>query len=73
MEDNSDWLGLSEEKTLEPNLKICDPHHHFWEFRDDQTQSRYLLDDILVDINSGHNIVSTVYTSMSLGVHDGRS
>lgn len=61
MEDNSDWLRLSEENVLEPNLKICDPHHHFWEFRDDQTQSRYLLDDILADINSGHNIVSTVY------------
>lgn len=61
MEDNSDWLGQSDEKALEPNLRICDPHHHFWEFRNDQTQSRYLLDDILADINGGHNIVSTVY------------
>ena len=25
---NNDWLALSEEPTLEPELPICDPHHH---------------------------------------------
>src|SRR6185436_13379678 len=26
----NDWLALTQEPTLEPELPICDPHHHFW-------------------------------------------
>src|SRR5262252_10148062 len=41
----TDWLALTQEPTLEPEIPICDPHHHFW---DRQLQSmpyqRYLLD-----------------------------
>ena len=29
----NDWLALTEEPTLEPEIPICDPHHHFWDFR----------------------------------------
>ena len=58
---NADWLALTTEEALEPELPICDPHHHLWEFRADQPEPRYLLDDILADTNSGHNIVSTVF------------
>src|SRR5438034_9406713 len=29
----NDWLALTEEPTLEPEIAICDPHHHFWDFR----------------------------------------
>src|SRR4029450_13937570 len=29
----NDWLALTPEPTLEPELPICDPHHHLWEFR----------------------------------------
>jgi len=61
MGNNSDWLAQTVEAALEPDLPICDPHHHLWEFRDDQPEPRYLLDDILADTNSGHNIVSTVF------------
>jgi len=61
MEKHDDWLALTVEETLEPNLPICDPHHHLWEFKTEHTQPRYLLDDILVDLKSGHNIVSTVF------------
>ena len=61
MGNNDDWLALTVEEALEPDLPICDPHHHLWEFRDDQPEPRYLLDDILADTNSGHNIVSTVF------------
>ena len=25
-----DWLVLTTEETLEPDIPICDPHHHFW-------------------------------------------
>ena len=31
----NDWLALTPEPTLEPELPICDPHHHFWDFRTD--------------------------------------
>jgi predicted TIM-barrel fold metal-dependent hydrolase len=29
----NDWLALTQEPTLEPEIPICDPHHHFWDFR----------------------------------------
>ena len=28
-----DWLARTQESTGEPGLPICDPHHHFWDFR----------------------------------------
>ena len=58
---NLDWLKQNSEPILEPNLPICDPHHHLWEFRHDRVAHRYLLNDILADVNAGHNIVSTVF------------
>ena len=30
---DADWLALTPEPTLEPELPICDAHHHLWEFR----------------------------------------
>ena len=45
------------EDVLEPELAICDPHHHLW----DHPGNRYLLDELLEDISSGHNVVSTVF------------
>jgi len=58
---NYDWLKLTIEETLEPELPICDPHHHLWEFRPQRVAHRYLFDEILDDIYSGHNVVSTVF------------
>src|SRR4030095_9095733 len=29
----NDWLALTQEPALEPEIPICDPHHHFWDFR----------------------------------------
>jgi len=58
---NLAWLGCTVEESLEPDLPICDPHHHLWEFRQDRVAHRYLLDDVLLDLNAGHNIVSTVF------------
>jgi predicted TIM-barrel fold metal-dependent hydrolase len=52
-----DWLDRRREDVLEPALPIVDPHHHLWQ-RPDWT---YLLDDLLADTNSGHNIVATVF------------
>ncbi|TMJ73172.1 MAG: amidohydrolase, partial [Alphaproteobacteria bacterium] len=30
---NESWLGKVKEEALEPDLPICDPHHHLWDFR----------------------------------------
>jgi L-fuconolactonase len=51
------WLDRRKEPILEPELPIIDPHHHLWE----RPGWRYLLPDLLVDLNSGHNIVATVF------------
>ena len=57
-----DWLALTPEPTLEPELPICDPHHHFWDFRTDRIPyQRYLLHDLAADIHSGHHVRSTVF------------
>ncbi|MDZ7685487.1 MAG: amidohydrolase family protein [Gammaproteobacteria bacterium] len=55
--NKSAWLEQVSEEILEPDLPICDPHHHLW----DHPGSRYLLDEILGDIGDGHNVVSTVF------------
>lgn len=57
MPDSTDWLNQVQEETLEPGRRICDPHHHLW----DRGGNRYLLDELLADTGSGHNIVSTVF------------
>ncbi len=58
---NAQWLSQVEEETLEPDLPICDPHHHLWEFRDERVAHRYLLDEMLADMYCGHNVRSTVF------------
>ncbi|WP_181360583.1 amidohydrolase [Variovorax sp. WS11] len=51
-----DWLASREEEALEPALPIVDSHHHLY----DRPGSRYLLDDLLRDLNCGHNVRATV-------------
>jgi predicted TIM-barrel fold metal-dependent hydrolase len=53
------------EEALEPDLPICDPHHHLWDYPD----SRYLVDEFLDDLNGGHNITDTVYVECRHGWH----
>ena len=57
----NDWLAKTVEPALEPDLPICDPHHHFWDGRDDRVEPRYMLAELLADTDSGHNIASTVF------------
>ena len=58
----NDWLALTQEPTLEPELPICDPHHHFWDGRTDRIPyQRYLLHELIADIHCGHNVRSTVF------------
>ena len=58
----NDWLGLTQEEVLEPELPICDPHHHLWDQRPERIPyQRYLLPELLADVNQGHNVRSTVF------------
>lgn len=58
---NHAWLQQRTEAALEPELPICDPHHHLWDLRSGATQPRYLLEEMLADLAGGHNIVSTIF------------
>ena len=52
------WLAKQPaEPILDPDLPIIDTHHHFWERPD----HRYLLDELLADLNTGHKIEATVF------------
>src|SRR5437867_11436942 len=58
----NDWLALTQEPTLEPQIPICDPHHHFWDFRTERLPyQRYLLHELAADVTCGHNVRSTVF------------
>jgi predicted TIM-barrel fold metal-dependent hydrolase len=64
------------EAILEPDLPIIDPHHHLWDRRATpapegppkhgfeallRLSPRYLLDELLGDLQSGHKVIGTVY------------
>ena len=52
------WLAKQEkEAILEPELPIIDTHHHLW----DRGGWTYLLPELLADLDTGHNIVATVF------------
>ena len=59
---DNDWLALTDEPALEPGLPLCDPHHHFWDGRPQSIPyQRYLLQELMGDLGSGHNVRSTVF------------
>jgi len=65
------------ESILEPDLPIIDPHHHLWDWPPAlfanrpvpqhgfdaviRRAMRYLLPELLTDLNTGHNIRATVF------------
>jgi predicted TIM-barrel fold metal-dependent hydrolase len=68
--------GTQSETILEPELPIVDPHHHLWDRRAVvpslppprhgfehiiRRVPRYLLDELLADMRSGHHVRATVY------------
>lgn len=56
------WLAQTQEDIIEPDLPICDPHHHFWDFRTERAPfERYLLHELSDDVEGGHNVISTVF------------
>lgn len=56
-------VATAREVPLDAELAICDAHHHLWE----RPPSGYLLDDLLQDLRSGHNVVSTVAIECGYG------
>ncbi|MBS0278871.1 MAG: amidohydrolase family protein [Proteobacteria bacterium] len=68
---------MSTEQILEPDLPIVDPHHHLWDRPTEVLKNlpplehgfmdiirevpRYLLDELLADLKSGHNVKGTIY------------
>ena len=52
------WLAQLEEEIIEAELRIVDPHHHFWK---QSRWGRYLLDDLWADTESGHRVEKTVF------------
>src|SRR5882672_9875738 len=61
--DRDDWLARVDEEVLDPDIEICDPHHHLW----DVPASRYMLGELLADTGSGHNVTSTVFVECMSG------
>ncbi len=55
--DLEPWTAARQEPILEPALPIIDPHHHVW----DDERGRYLVHELAADVNTGHNIVATVF------------
>ena len=51
------WAKQRTEDALEPELPIVDPHHHVW----DDERGRYLIHELAEDVNTGHNILATVF------------
>ena len=52
-----DWLARVGEPIVEPDWPIIDAHHHLW----DAPGRRYLFDEFLADVSSGHRIAATVF------------
>jgi predicted TIM-barrel fold metal-dependent hydrolase len=59
---NEAWLAKqAPEPILDPGLPIIDTHHHFWDRPAERPGHRYLLDELLADLDTGHNIEATVF------------
>lgn len=65
---------MNEEPILEPDLPIVDAHHHLWftpqaappdpddpDWFMTRSKPRYLFDELLADLTTGHNIRATVF------------
>jgi predicted TIM-barrel fold metal-dependent hydrolase len=59
----ADWLARAPgEDIIDADLAIIDTHHHLW-----TEPGRYLVDDLLADTSSGHNVVATVFVDCRQG------
>jgi predicted TIM-barrel fold metal-dependent hydrolase len=59
-EQADDVSGRAPEAILEPELPICDAHHHLW-VDAGHTGFPYTLDELRADTSTGHNVQRTVF------------
>ena len=59
-EEHAAWIAQVSEDAIEPDLPICDPHHHLW-LDAGHTGWPYTLADFHADTGAGHNVVQTVF------------
>src|SRR3954464_10584211 len=57
------WLATTVEEPLDPELMICDPHHHLW----DHPRERFLVEELKTETGAGHNVTETVYVDCMSG------
>jgi L-fuconolactonase len=62
-----DWLNLTVEEVIDPELPICDAHHHLWNLQG----QRYLAADFTEDASVGHNIVQSVVIQSRVNRQEG--
>ncbi len=63
---DAQWLAQTQEPPLEPDVPILDAHHHLWVQRPEPlAYQRYLPEELYSDLNSGHNVRSTVFIEVS--------
>jgi hypothetical protein len=55
---SQEWLDSVVEDVVDPGAAIIDPHHHLWPVGGSLP---YGLDELLVDLASGHHVVDTVF------------
>lgn len=60
LEDHKAWIAQVDEAALEPELPICDAHHHLWLDRG-HTGWPYTLADFHEDTGGGHNVVRSIF------------
>ena len=66
-QEKKEWVGQVIEEAIEPELPICDAHHHLW----DRQDNRYMVEELFED-TADHNVVSTVFVEcMSMYRTDG--
>lgn len=57
------WLSLYQETPLMPQQVIFDAHHHLW----DRPEGRYLVGDLLTDVQEGHDVRASLYVQCRTG------
>jgi L-fuconolactonase len=55
------------EEILEPDLLICDPHHHLWNEPHANYMHPYMVEDLMADTGGGHRIEKTVFIECRSG------
>jgi L-fuconolactonase len=63
-------LALTDEEPLDPLREIVDAHHHLWPEVDARKGGpEYLVGDLLLDVQSGHKVMETVFIECGASYH----